>query len=313
MIHRWRALLEERARDWNLAAGGSWSFLLFNNYYPQSANIILHWFRNGGKFPQVVAKLCTEESVLKREFQSLTYVYSRASMSVPRPLDLVKQGKYVGLWMEGVPGLCSLLPDHRLSRLQSVVEMLASVHGRVRNGGSGVGLERHRRMVLDPLVTVEQLGSAHAVLKGCAELRRRISTEWLDSLPVIPQHGDLFPGNLLVHNERWHVVDWESFGVVDFPFYDLLTLLVSLVTADGEKLERWDEDMVRQVPGLIECYAQKLGLNAESVSLLLPLTLANWIHLQWCDGRKKFTDRMYQTFEHYFEHQDRWQQVFRCA
>ena len=313
MIQQWKALLEERATDWNLPGGGSWNSLLLNYYYPQGANIILLWFHNGGKFPQVVTKLCTEESVLTHEFQNLKSVYSHVPTCVPRPLDLVKQGRYLGLWMEAVPGICSLLQDYRPPHLREVAEMLADVHRGLRNDSAEAGWERYRRMVLDPLATLAQLGSAPAVLKGCAELRSRISTEWLDSLPVIPQHGDLFPGNLLVHEGRWRMVDWESFGIVDFPFYDLLTLLIALLTAGGEILGGWDQDLVRQIPGLIERYAQNLGLNAETVSLLLPLTLANWIHLQWCDGRKKFTDRMYQTFEHYFEHPDRWQQVFRCA
>ena len=68
--------------------------------------------------------------------------------------------------------------------------------------------------------------------------------------------------------------------------------------------------LVKHVPELVESYAAKLSLSPSVVSLLLPLTLANWCHLQWCDGRKPFVDRMYKTIQQYFESTDQWQRVF---
>lgn len=97
---------------------------------------------------------------------------------------------------------------------------------------------------------------------------------------------------------------------MDFPFYDLLTLLVSCLTAQGKTVEQWNPILVKQTPALVECYARKLDLSPPDVLLLLPLTLVNWCHLQWCDGRKPFVDRMYKTIQHYFEFTDQWQKVF---
>ena len=57
-------------------------------------------------------------------------------------------------------------------------------------------------------------------------------------------------------------------------------------------------------------YEHGLGETFPHVSLCLPLTLANWFHLQWVDGRREFTTRMYQTIQHYFEHADLWEEVF---
>ena len=68
--------------------------------------------------------------------------------------------------------------------------------------------------------------------------------------------------------------------------------------------------LIKQAPELVESYAAKLGLSPAAVSLLLPLTLANWCHLQWCDGRKPFVDWMYKTIQQYFEAADQWQRAF---
>jgi hypothetical protein len=36
------------------------------------------------------------------------------------------------------------------------------------------------------------------------------------------------------------------------------------------------------------------------------LTLVNWFHLQWSDGRRAFSERMYRTMERYFSAADLW-------
>jgi hypothetical protein len=213
--------------------------------------------------------------------------------------------------MEGVPGMSSLSRDHRPARLLTVAMTLASLHNALLNKTTQVGAERYRRMVLDPLATVARFAAEPSVLRGCAEIQGLISVEWIDSLPVIPQHGDLISSNLLGDGDRWYVVDWaETYGMVDFPFYDLLTLLLSLLTARGETIEHWNPGLANQIPNLIQRYAQEMRLPAGTSSLLLPLTLANLFHLQWRDGRHQFTDRMYKTILDYFKHRDQWQNVF---
>jgi hypothetical protein len=106
------------------------------------------------------------------------------------------------------------------------------------------------------------------------------------------------------------VVDWESFGKIDLPFYDLLTLLVSLLLEEGRRPEQWNVTLVKQIPALISAYARGLGVAVANVHLMLPLTLANWFHMQWSDGRKEFAEMMYKAIEHYFERPAVWENVF---
>jgi aminoglycoside phosphotransferase (APT) family kinase protein len=310
MIDQWKHFVLDRVTEWNLPQGGEWTFLLHNNYHPQCTTLNVLWFHNGERFPRVVAKLYRESERVKQEFKNLVQVHQSAPAWVPKPLHFGAVGEYWALWMEGVPGSSFSGGNGNTPRvLRSLVEMLVSLHRAVRNsGGSDPG--RYQRMVVEPLDTVARFGTSASVRMGCANLAAESSAEWLNSLPVIPQHGDLCLGNLFLEGDRWYVLDWESFSVIDLPFYDLLTLLYSMLRQSGESPDRWDPALVKQVPGLIERYAAGLGLSRADVSRLLPLALANWFHLHWSDSREAFTSQMYQSIRHYFERVDGWQKVF---
>ena len=43
--------------------------------------------------------------------------------------------------------------------------------------------------------------------------------------PALPQHGDLWPGNVLRRRDGWTLLDFELFGLVDVPLYDVLHFL----------------------------------------------------------------------------------------
>jgi thiamine kinase-like enzyme len=56
-------------------------------------------------------------------------------------------------------------------------------------------------------------------------------------LPQLPQHGDFCVDNLLVRPDgRIVVIDWEEFGAVRLPAYDLLTLFASVESGADQHL-----------------------------------------------------------------------------
>lgn len=306
-----RGFLLEKAAEWDLPRTGEWNFLFSNNYQPNYSTLALLWFHNGSEFPRVVTKLIREPQVLTQEFKNLREVYRCAPHLVPKPLHLGLQGEFWALWMEGAPGWRFDARERSApSTLRSMVEMLGAMHGALRQSGAERDPGRYSRVISGPVRTLAQFGQSASVADECARLLDRANASWLDSQPVIPQHGDLFPGNLLHYGQQWHVLDWESFGIVDLPFYDLFTLLLSLLCAKGYNPEQWSPALVKQIPGLIECYARRLGLSPADAPLLLPLTLANWFHVQWSDDRGEFINRMYPMIEHYCEHTDRWRRIF---
>lgn len=308
MIRDWKRFLLERAAEWDAPNEGHWSALFHNNYHSHHSNINLLWFHDGSEFPQIATKVYRTPQIPQREFENLKWAHRLASTWVPRPLFCGMQGGFWTLWMEGVPG-------HRFwkfspANLRSAVEMISSLHEAIRIGAQTPAPDRYRRIVSTPLATLAEFGPSASIRGGCAIVAANATARWIDSQAFIPQHGDLFVDNVLLHGDRWHVIDWESFGEVDFPFYDLVTLFVSALGAQGETPDMWDTSLLQQVPILVKHYADSLNLPPEDMRLLLPLTLANWFHLQWSDGRKAFTARMYRVIQHYFDHIDLWEKVF---
>jgi hypothetical protein len=74
--------------------------------------------------------------------------------------------------------------------------------------------------------------------------------------------------------------------------------------------DQWAPSLTAQMPGLVAGYARRLNLRTADIPVLMPLSLANWFHLQWSDGRAEFAARMYQSIRHYFEHPAAWNKIF---
>ena len=311
MIEDCKRILSTRAAEWGLPPGGEWSFLFHNNYQPtgSGSNINLLWFHRDEPFPRAVTKMSRDQSTLAREFQNLQAVYPLAPRHVPRPMHLGEADGFGMLWMEGVPGR-RIPPGRRYpaSMLAASVDMLVSIHSAVTKGIEQSAVDRHARMVTAPLDAVLQYGGP-AVRDRCVGLLETATAGWLHTIPVIPQHGDLFLDNVLRYREECHIVDWEAFGAVDLPFHDLLTLLLSFLSASASAPEKWDADLRREIPSLIERYARGMQLPASMVSDLLPLTLANRFYLHWIEGRAAAAV-MYTAIKHYFDHTAYWQEVF---
>ena len=311
MIAEWKGILTSRASEWGLPASGEWKFLLHNNYHPTASTFNVLWFHGKDRFPRVVTKIGREEYGLVREFESLRTVYALADSHVPRPLGFEKTDELWTLWMAGVPGLrIPRRSSYKASMLELMVDVLASIHHGLAKPPSESTPDRHQRMIERPLAALMEWGASAEVRTGCKTIAEELSADWLQKLPVIPQHGDLFLDNIIRNRDQYYFVDWETFGAVDLPFYDLLTLTISILRASGETLESLDRNLVRQVPLLIERYARRLELPVSIVSKLVPLTMANWFYLHWVEGRRPIMESMYATIDRYFKNRGAWNEVF---
>jgi hypothetical protein len=311
MIPQLKAVLSSKAAEWGLPANGDWSFLVHNNYQPTCSTFNVLWFHRKDSYPRAVTKVCRQQDVLSREFQSLQAIYPLAQSHVPRPLDLQHADGFWLLWMAGVPG--TRMPrrsNYPLSTMISIVDMLTAIHRGAREMVMEPTPDRYASLVANPLEALSGFGGSTAVGEGCAAALKATSGPWINSVAIIPQHGDIFVDNVLCHKGEWHVVDWETFGAIDLPFYDLLTLLLSMLRASGDTPDRLDPKLVRQVPFLVHRYARALELPVCLVPVLLPLTMANWFYLHWVHRHKVAMEVMYSAADKYFQHKQRWDEIF---
>jgi hypothetical protein len=311
MIEAWKQILTTKAAEWDLPGGGEWNFLFHNNYHPNISTINLLWFYRNESFPRVVTKLKRERDALALEFHNLKSVYSVAPRHVPRPIHLGDSGEFGMLWMGGVPGYC-IPPGGRdlAPNLAPSVDMLVSIQRALNRGIGQAAADRHARMVEAPVALALRQTESKAVRDGCLALLAAATPEWLAKLPVIPQHGDLYLDNVLRYQDQRHIIDWEDFGKVDLPFYDLLTLLHSSLSATAHKPEHWDPSVKQQIVPLLERYSRGVPAPSAAIRLLLPLTLANRLYYHCGEGRAAAAAIVSAGIEHYFEHTSYWQEVF---
>jgi aminoglycoside phosphotransferase (APT) family kinase protein len=311
MIQSFREILAERAGEWKLPADRPWTFLLHNNYNPHCSTFNVMWFCGTERYPRVVTKVCREAPVIRSEFDRLQAAYRAIPAHVPRPLYCGQTGGFTTLWMAGVPGLRipprSAYPRESLSAL---VDMLVSIHRALRRPSGGDAAARYEAIAIEPLRAASEFGASKEVRNGCLALAQAASRNWVAKLPVIPQHGDLYLDNVIREGDELHVVDWEAFGMVDTPFFDLMTLLLSTMRMTGSTPDHWDAGMTGTMPALVSRYTAALELPLDTLTVLLPLSLVRAFHLQFLEGRKPQMEQMYRTLEHYFTHEARWQRVF---
>ncbi len=111
-------------------------------------------------------------------------------------------------------------------------------------------------------------------------LDRWIAQPRLDSLPHIPQHGDFTASNFGETNAGLVIFDWEDFGRVNLPGFDLFILLASSLKFAVPKLldAKWEND--DGYGKLVEQSCAVMNLSTQMFRELVPLYLVIFLTLK---------------------------------
>lgn len=282
MISDWKALLERNSAEWGVSESReAWSFLLHNNYQPHYSNLHVLWFRKD-RYPVVVTKVFPERVLPEQEFLNLKEAYACAPEWVPRPFGLYEQGRFWTLWMSAAPGRRLLPGDLSETAVDRFCDGLATIHNRIAARRSP-NSRRFDDCVREPLEAATQKCVGTELSGECIRLRAKYTESWLGSLRPLPQHGDLYGGNVIVDGPQWRILDWETLGRVDLPFYDLLCFLFSIETAMPR---HWGAALRQYAARSIARYSAACGCKLQDFTFLLPLLLANRAHMLLSTERK---------------------------
>jgi hypothetical protein len=105
--------------------------------------------------------------------------------------------------------------------------------------------------------------------------------QWLDSLPHIKQHGDFSGNNLGIAGQQLIYFDWEDFGHVTLPGFDVVILAASCLgfePAGIVKLVRTDRP--RQLAVVFDHLRTRLGLDRDAVLLYILVCLVTFLDLK---------------------------------
>ncbi|CAN5730846.1 hypothetical protein BH11PSE8_BH11PSE8_06340 [soil metagenome] len=230
------------------------------------------------RFFQVKA---SEYSDLRGQYDA----YCRASQAhpalVPRPLGFVARDGWTIMVSEGVHHTPVHAADFRRERrgggalMDDALAFFAA--GQQRDGAPGpalchqelfAALEQH--FAPTPYVDL-----AARCLRGARALRA-------DSLGRVPQHGDLVINNLAYSEGRLIVFDWEDYGKVELPGFDLFTLSLSMLSGDAGAIRAMTDPNTpdKRLLDFLQRACALQGLRVDLYRRLIPLYLLVFLYLK---------------------------------
>ena len=214
--------------NWSGVEAGSLSWLVYTNRGQKRSSVLVFLFPSGSSSPRAIVKLSRDTASISREFSALQRLSRGLPDHVPEPYLHGETHGFAYLAMEAIAAETPT-PVAFAGLVPEALRGMISFHHQLAEGPmsrAALGKE-----ILDPLGEFERTWAPrHRDLTLlCEMLRRRLHTLVTVELPQLPQHGDFCVDNLLVRPDgRIVVIDWEEFGAVRLPAYDLLTLFASM-------------------------------------------------------------------------------------
>jgi hypothetical protein len=181
--------------------------------------------KKNGFFVKACLNRCAE-----REYKALKFAYSRTDNHVPEPLMFVETGiltAYISPLYHFLPLnyddlFCKPLSDQICRILHAGIVPCDDCH--VLDSGQ-IGPDQLRSFAIDEKIITDSD-------RHCIEY---ISNSYcmLSSIRQVPQHCDLTPYNFSIEKNRVFLCDWEDFGIVCFPGFDLATFILGIVQMAG--------------------------------------------------------------------------------
>jgi hypothetical protein len=185
----------------NMVCGGSINFQVYSGQSSEFWNV-------------KVARMS-----LEREYRALCRAMSILPGAVPTPLALRRRGGLDLLVTRGIT-------DQSVRRVSTeLIAFLKFYLETTTTGFQEADAVSHRRFLLD-------ICGSGCLDEWSAELGRWLASgqsAFIDHMPLVAQHGDFCLPNLGVSHGRYIIFDWEDFGRVSLPGFDLVVLVMSLL------------------------------------------------------------------------------------
>ncbi len=224
--------------------------LIYNNFDAMRSSVLAFVFGRAEKKPSAVVKMSKDEDAVIREYRVLDLLQNNFPGISPRPLFRDCVEPFSILAMEACNG-------RRLSRWSDKIKWLPCIVDRLIS----LQLFFRSREPTEGLSWKALIDSFHSFIESMPDLEKKRTLgralQMLEHMtpglviPRIAQHGDFYFDNILVTDKKDTVLvlDWEGFGDVSMPGYDLFCLFLSFFAPwDADRPDRFFEDA-----GLTQC------------------------------------------------------------
>ena len=193
-------------------------------------NLVFHVYDKSGAF--AVAKV-RESAEAETEYAAMELAYESMPEIVPRPLSLQRVHGHYLMLIEGVPHtpLVHFAVDENGAALARAMRQF--IDGAAAHFAPTSESESHSAMITR-LISVldDQEATVLRRVLGGLDLAR------LNGLPHIRQHGDLVLNNFGCTDRGMIIFDWEDFGRVTLPGFDVALMIYSCLRHDMARIER---------------------------------------------------------------------------
>jgi hypothetical protein len=280
--------------------------LMYNNFDLTSSTVLLFFFSSNMKSAAVVVKLSRNVDLIKREYDNLCVLQSRVPGLAPVPLFFEKIDCFAAMAMQAVAGNRISGWDEQVAQLPALVDRLIDFHRRVAEEDFapeqlGDGLFKPFAEIAalrrDPAIT-------HPYERICADLAHTLQNR---VLPRIPQHSDFYFHNTLICGDRIMIVDWEDFGQVHVPGYDLFCLFLNFYAPeDAKQVETFfrDRRLMQGMRNAMQSYFKAFDLSLDIAPGILAFTLVQQYLHSLHQGRS-CAEMLWQRVASYVKHAER--------
>jgi aminoglycoside phosphotransferase (APT) family kinase protein len=257
------------------------SYMVYTNRGERRSSSLVFIFPSGSREPRVIVKLSQDTASIAREFNALDRLSSQLPRHVPRPYLHGERRGFGFVAMEAVAG--GPIPVAAFEHFAGdIVRKVIEIHSLVKEGAMSDDVRRAE--LLEPLSEFERTWtSGHEGLRSlCCSVRTSLEGLRTVGLPRVFQHGDFCLDNLIARPDRSVVViDWEDFGAVGLPAYDLVSLFVSL---DGRE-PFTERSLERLLTKALYLYMDRLKLDSRWLGVLVPLGMMRFAMFCAAKGR----------------------------
>ncbi len=257
------------------------SCMVYTNRGEKRSSSLVFIFARGSKDPRVIVKLSQDTASIVREFNALERLSRELPGHVPRPHLHGETRGFGFVAMEAVVGgpiIAAAFERFADGMVREVIEIQTRVEEGVMSD------DVLRTEVLEPLSEFERTWTSgrEDLSSLCESVRTRLEVLQSVGLPRVLQHGDFCLDNLIVRPDGSVVViDWEDFGAVGLPAYDLVSLFVSLEARDPFA----EPSLANLLINALSMYMDRLKLDYRWLEVLVPLGMMRFAMFCAAQGR----------------------------
>ncbi len=256
---------------------------LYNNYDLTEGSILLFLFKRATTAPFAVLKLSRNRSILLREYENLKHIREIYPGIAAVPLFFDEIDDYHVLCTEPLNANRLTGTRAKSKKLGLVTARLSKLHLLLQSQSATTTFSKED--YLQPFTGLYETELPVTIADYyndlAAEFAHKIE---YSSVRKIPQHGDLYFDNVLTKGRQVYFLDWEDFGAINLPGYDLFSLVFDVCNLQDEKVDLVEKSL-DSVARCTEDYFRSLEIPAGIVGALMAYTLVQQYCRSWTQGR----------------------------